>query len=315
MRWEIMLTRRILDLMLDTHVSKYECESRLVDDLCTHSMHMISQNKVSVETMIYFWNSCKETILAIFKYMKVFEHDETSDLEEIGEFFFNYLGVRKQSLNISTIYVCLYPEAKWLGDLSQKSQQSGKLFSIDKQCLLSAARDYWSAELFCTGMKVLRILEALLKHTNKAFMSPFSKSRIATHVYEVAQLLSSWKDLENTQRDSRSLKIHRDSRSLQKCIDLSLHEYFGNVFPLNWRESVCKDMIMLRETHVSRKMLEEVIIKNLHGKGQLTYGQLGRVTMVMLGSSKGKAELCETVLKSLDVNSSWRSFFYGPFWV
>lgn len=300
MRGEIIITRRILDSMLETHVPKYECESGPVDDLCTHSMRIISQNKFSFETLIYFWNSFKETILAIFKYLGVFQDSETNDLEDIGEFCFNYLGVRKQSLNKSTAYVCLYPEAKWLADPNKRSlQKSGKLFSIDKPRLLTAARGYWSAELLCAVMKVLRILEALQNQTGKVFVSPFSKPRMATHIYEVAQLLFSWKYLKHT---------YYDSKSLQKYIDLSLDEYLDCVFSVNWRTAVSKDMILFRETDVSIEILKEVILKNIQGKGRLTYGQVGRVTMVLLGSPNSKTELYKTVLERLDVDLSWRSF-------
>ena len=70
-----------------------------------------------------------------------------------------------------------------------------------------------------------------------------------------------------------------------------------------------RDMILFGETDVSIEILKELVLKNIQGKGRLTYGQLGRVTMVLLGSSNSKTELYKTVLERLAVDLSWRSFF------
>ncbi|XP_059649827.1 uncharacterized protein LOC132295549 [Cornus florida] len=83
-------------------------------------------------------------------------------------------------------------------------------------------------------------------------------------------------------------------------------KYFQKVYPFDWRESLAENMISLRGTELSRKLLEEVIRRNL--KGKLTYGQIGRVVMVWLGSKKPADELCEEFVKRLDMDSSWRVF-------
>ncbi|KAL2892258.1 TPR and ankyrin repeat-containing protein 1 [Bienertia sinuspersici] len=287
LRGEIISIKRILDSMLSVGFSKYEQERDITENLIVTHLERISRNKVSVETLVYFWNLWKETVLRIFKFLEVVKVNETKDFGKVGEFCLNYLGVRKLCFGTSTVYVCQYPHAEWMKEVDNSFfKKFGKLVCVDLKHLLAAAHNYWSKELVFTGMKVLKVLENLRKNAWKNPMSDVGKMRLYLHIYEVAKLLFSYTHIIK----------HDDSKLLDGCINVSISEYFKCVFPLDWRRSVTQNVTLLRETKISKKLLEEVIVNNVPEKGTLTYGQLGRVAMVLLGSPKSEFESLDLVL-------------------
>ncbi|KAL9228934.1 hypothetical protein vseg_004460 [Gypsophila vaccaria] len=300
-RGELVSAKRILELILQTHASKYEMEVELVTNPAVDALQRICEGKVSVETLIYFWKSWQETILAILKYLDSVESSDNSNVSEIGEFCLNYLAVRRIPCNAGTVYVCVYPDSEWLKELNKSFfKKFGKLVSVDVSQLLLAARNHWCTELVSTGMKVLAALKAIQERAKWGQLTEFYKTRILMFVFEAAQFLSSLKSVKH--------KYH-DSESLQRCLDSSMVEYFHSVFPLDWRKVVSKDVICLRETEVSSKILERVISMYIKGKEDLTYWELGRVAMGLLGFHKTNTELCETVARKLHPDSPWKLFF------
>ncbi|XP_074273009.1 uncharacterized protein LOC141596682 [Silene latifolia] len=301
LRGEIVSIRRILDLILHTHSSKFELEFDLKTDPGMHSMQRISQGKVSVETMIYFWKSWEETMLKILKCFNSFEANNSDNFHEVEEFFLNYLGVRKLPSKMGPVYVCLHRDAEWLKEVHEGFfRKFGKLVSIDVLQLLAAARNYCSTELTSTGMEVLKVLDELQKRGTKGIFSELSKARNFQLGYEIAQLLSTLNCAEPK---------HQESQLLQRYYSKdSMVAYFLSIFPLDWRRVSNKDFIDLREMKVSSNILEKVVLMNLEGK-EMTFWKLGRIAMGLLGMPKCKTDLYETVVRRLDNNSPWNSFF------
>ncbi|KAK9757967.1 hypothetical protein RND81_01G197400 [Saponaria officinalis] len=300
-RGEVVSTKRILELILQIHVSKYEMEADMVANPAKDSLKRISQGKVSVETMIYFWKSWQETVLAMLAYLDSVLSTDNNNSSEIGEFCLKYLGVRKIPCNTGTVYVCLYPDAEWLKEVNRGHfKMFGKLVSIDVHQLLVAARNHWSTELVSTGMKVLEVLDVFRKRVKESMSSVFNKIWIPMLVYKVAQSLSSLKSVQHKYRDSELLK---------RYLDDSMMDYFHSVFPLDWRKAVSKDIICLRETEVASKILERVILMYINRKEVLTGWELGRVAMGLLGFHRTNIELCERVVSRLGQDSLWMPFF------
>ncbi|KAH9622535.1 hypothetical protein KSS87_017350 [Heliosperma pusillum] len=298
LRGEIVSIRRILDLFLHTHSTKYELEIDLKTDPDIDSMQRISQGKVSVKTMLYFWKSWEETMLKILKCFGSFEANNRDNFHEVQEVFLNYLGVRRLPCKMGTVYVCLYPDAEWLKDVHKGFlRKFGKLVSIDEIQLLAAARNHCSTELVSTGLEVLKVLEGVQKSAKEGGVSEFSKARIFLLIYEVAQLYS-YKNAEPS---------NQESQLLHKYVN-DMVAYFHFIFPLDWRKVANKDVIRLRETKVSSKVLEKVILMNLEGKEELTFWKLGRVAMGLLGMPKCKTDLYETVKGRFDKKIPWKSF-------
>ncbi|KAK3222800.1 hypothetical protein Dsin_009825 [Dipteronia sinensis] len=303
-RGEILSARKILDVHLHSNTIEYEWEDELVLDPVMFSEEKISKNKVSVETLVYFWNYWKEKIVNILEYLERLETQDVNDYRSYGDFCLNYLGVWKpdevQYKNLGNFYLLLNSDADWVRELNNRyAQRRGKLLSIDVSLLVSAAKSYWSSELYSVGTEVLFNLEALYNHSVKSSKSMFCQFSSLACIYDNAKFLLDAKFLCNRQHDVKEL---------QKFVELPIKEFFGYVFPLDWRESSKKNMISLRGRQVCKRILIEVISKCISLRNKLSYGQIGSVAVMILGSSKLHNELLEQVAKRCDGTSPWKAF-------
>ncbi|KAL7163145.1 hypothetical protein ACSBR2_039278 [Camellia fascicularis] len=306
LRGEILSIRKILDIHLQPSTSKYDWEYELVVDLMKHSQESISQNRVSVVTLICFWNLWKEKIEYIFKYLACLETHDADEYYSYGDFCLNYFGVRKRQLNnVNTSFLFLNADADWVREIDDRFlRRNGKLVSADVRHFVSAAQTHWHSELLSVGMKVLETLKALHKFAISNSMPVFCRSMPLVYIFE----------LTNSFLGSKYVS-YRETQTLQSFLNLST-AYFENVFPLDWRESLTESMISLRGSELSRNVLEEVILVNINGdittdqkkKGDLTYGQIGRILMIWLGSGKPTDELYKKIAKRFDENSPWGGF-------
>ncbi|XP_060669691.1 uncharacterized protein LOC132799244 isoform X1 [Ziziphus jujuba] len=298
---EMLCVRKILDGHLSSSVPKYIFEEELVFNLTEHSETMISKNQVSLESMVYFWNIWKEKIVGVFEYLVHLESEDVNENESFGEFCLNFLGVRRQFDNLNTSYMLLHSDADWVRDVNMRHfKNNGKFVSIGVHQLASAAQSYWSSELLFVGIKILEKLQAIYDFPVKISDIPFCKSRALTHIYEVAKFLFESKFLK---------KRYHDAGKLQKSISLSTEQFFGYVFPLDWRKSLRENMVLLRGMDISKCLLEELIVENINSKNKLSYGQIGRIAMITLGSGKLKKESCGKILQKLGNDSPWKVFF------
>ncbi|KAI9169144.1 hypothetical protein LWI28_007641 [Acer negundo] len=301
-RGEILSVRMILDVHLHSDTSKFEWEDGLILNPMKFSEEKICKRKVSIGTLVYFWNYWKDQIVNIFKFLG---HLETHrhDYDCYGDFCLNYLGVLKQcksQYNLDSFYHLLKCDANWVRQLDNGYvKRNGNLVSIDVHHLVSAARSYWSAELLSVGMKVLDNLEALYKLSMMNSRSMFCQIMSLTYVHEVVKFLL----------DSKLLyRQVSDDKKLQKFLELSTQNFFGYIFPLDWRESLKENMITLRGTKVYRSILEDIIFQCIGLKKKLSYGQIGRMAVMIFGSGKMRNELYQQVVKMCDGNSPWKAF-------
>ncbi|KAK0573169.1 hypothetical protein LWI29_003912 [Acer saccharum] len=303
-RGEILSARKILDAHLHSNTFEYEWEDELVLDPIMFSEEKISKSKVSIETLVYFWNYWKEKIVNILEYLGRLETQDVNDYRSYGDFCLNYLGVWKpdevQCKNLGNFYLLLNSDADWVRELNNRyARRRGKLLSIDVSLLVSAAQGYWNSELFSVGMEVLFNLEALYKHSVKSSKSMFCQFSSLAFIYDIAKFLLDAKFLCNRQHDVKEL---------QKFVELPIKEFFGYVFPLDWRESSKKNMISLRGREVCKRILVEVILKCIGLKNKLSYGQIGSVAVMILGSGELHNGLLEQVAKRCDGTSPWKAF-------
>jgi len=303
-RGEIICAREILDAHLNSNSLENVWEDNFVFDLIKHSKQKIATNQISLETLVCFWNLWKDKIVNIIEYLKC---PETQVGNEYGDFCLNYFGVRKQFQNDKAIYLLLNPDADWVRQLDNKFiLRNGKVVSINFHQFVSTARRYWCSELLYVGMKVLGSAKALYDLSLKNPPSMFRQSMSLTHIYEVAKSL-----LESQYLDPKV----RDNKELRKYVELSTN-IFDYIFPLDWRNSLAENMFSLRGTEVMKNLLKQVIRKNISSKGRLTYGQIGRVVMVILGLGKLDNDLCEEILDRFDVNYGnvpWKTFIQTLF--
>ncbi|KAF3956022.1 hypothetical protein CMV_018821 [Castanea mollissima] len=165
-----------------------------------------------------------------------------------------------------------------------------------------SARKILDAHLQSNSAKFWTNLEALYNFSMKNSLSLFCQSRSLTYIYEVAKFL-----LESEYRN----RSHYNNKTLQRFVELSTKSFFGYIFPLDWRKSLAENMFSLRESEVSRNLLEQVIVENISLKGKLTYGQIGRVVVITLGLGKINNDLYMEILKRFDGtygNPPWKTF-------
>ncbi|RVW47874.1 hypothetical protein CK203_104287 [Vitis vinifera] len=300
-RGEILSARKIIDAHLNSNTTKYEWTDEWVSDLKQHSEVRLSQNCISVETLLYFWNVWKENVVNIFESLGLDETtQDVKNYSSYGEFCFNYFGVRKQCKNLNLIHALLIPDANWLRAVDDRFiRRTGKLVYVDADQFASAARSYWSSELLSVGTKVLENLEVLYNYSTWKSLSLFCQSKLLVHMFEVSEFLLKLKFL-----DLR----YNAARTLQKFLDISTRQFCSKIFPLDWKKSSTENMVSLRETELSRNLLEEVISTSISIKSEFTYGQIGRVASWILGMGKLTTELYEKIAEKFAVNPPWKAF-------
>lgn len=297
-RGEILSLRKILDAHFSTNATKYVWEHELPVRNSSHSEEMISQNKVSVTSLVYFWSLWKENIEKLFVYLGCLESQELSKFPGHGEFCLNYFGARRQVSILNTTFLVLVPDADWLRKLDERNLQKDRnLIYVDCQQLVFAAQCYWQSEILSVGMKLLQTLEALFNLSTKNGLSMFAQSGCLIHMFEVAKCLLNCKFL--------NCKYH-DSKALLYFVDKST-KYIQNVFSLDWRRPITENFVHLRGTDLSRKLLEEAIVREISNKRELTYGEIGKVVIMWLGTSK-PSELYQKILKRFEENPPWMTF-------
>uniref|UniRef100_A0A803NBG7 UvrD-like helicase ATP-binding domain-containing protein n=1 Tax=Chenopodium quinoa TaxID=63459 RepID=A0A803NBG7_CHEQI len=167
LKWEVICTRKILEILLQTQTSPFKWES--------DSREMISGGQVSVEKLIYFWSSWKEKILTTLEHLKSLPaHDNHWD------FCLHYFGVRKHP---NTGYFMLYPDAEWVSKYPKKNNQR-----IGTEHLVTSIRHYWCSELLSVGCNMLEYLNIFQKFSADS-MPMICKSRIVDHIFECTLFL------------------------------------------------------------------------------------------------------------------------------
>ncbi|KAJ6726127.1 MAMMARY TURMOR VIRUS RECEPTOR-like protein 1 2 MTVR1 2 [Salix purpurea] len=187
-----------------------------------------------------------------------------------------------------------------LRDIPRKFiRREGSLVSVDVHQFVSAAQSYWRLELLSVGMNVLTNLEALYNLSVRNSLSLFCQSRSLVHIYEVAKFLLNCQFLSSQ---------HNDIKALRKFTRLATESFYDCIYPRDWRESLKENMISLRRNGICRNLLKEVIFENVSSKNKLSYAQLGRITLMILGSGEMLCEPYEKKADGLEWNSSWKAF-------
>ncbi|CAK7326909.1 unnamed protein product [Dovyalis caffra] len=299
-RGEILSVRKILDEHFHVNALKYGWEDELVSDLARLSEYSCSNNQVSAETLVYFWNFWKDKIVSILKYLGRLEMQDVTEYSGYGEFCLNYLGVQRQLNNRNASYFLMNSDAQWVRDGCSKFLiRKGNLVSVDVHHFVTAAQSYWCSELLSVGKNVLTNLEALYNLSVGNSLSLFCQSRSLTHIYEVARFLLNCQLLNH--RNS-------DIKALQKYTELATERIYDCIYPRDWRESLKENMISLRGTEICRNLLKEVVFYNVSSKSKLSYAQAGRISSMILGSGKMFCEPYEKIADGLKSNSSWHAF-------
>ncbi|XP_061342438.1 uncharacterized protein LOC133288644 [Gastrolobium bilobum] len=300
---EILCLWKLLDAHFQLNSSKYVWRDNMFNDSVEE---IILKNQLSVETLFYCWTCWKDNIVHILEYLPSLKSHDIHQNNSYGKFALNFLGVQKQISNRNDVYLLLIPDANWVIKLGDRSlKKNGRLVFVDVQSFVSAAESYWRSELVSVGMDVLRNLDALYKLSVNRDLSEFCQFRSLMLIYEVSKFLLESKCFSRSFNNLKTLENYR-----RHPID----HFFRYVVPLDWKKSLSKDMVSLRLTEACEDLREEVIYENIKPKGKLTYGQIGRVAVMILGTANPKNELCVEIIKRFEDNPPWKEFIQSLQW-
>nr|XP_043619914.1 uncharacterized protein LOC122591730 [Erigeron canadensis] len=250
LRGEILAIRKILDSHLHLNSSSFVWEDELPIDINKHCDEKISENRVSVRTLVFYWNVWKQNVVDIFLSLGSLENEELYKHKDQIEFSLNYFGVRKQCLEGKMVYLLVNKDADWVRNNGENGLHSdGKYLTIDIRQLVCVIRSYWQSELVSVGMKVLETLVTLRK--SRLNGSAFHQSTSLLHMFEVSKFLLNCQHLSLTSPCKKKLHIFLGISAT----------YFDLVFPLDWRKSVSKELISLRDTNLSANLLVDIILQ------------------------------------------------------
>lgn len=138
---ESLSARKIPDFHLHKSFSEYVWEDGLNLDLTKYPEDKICKNGVSVQTLVYFWDCCKDKIANVLEYLGCLQSQDINNYRSNGDFCLSDLGVWKKYNNPNTIDLLLNSDADWARKLgSINAPRSGKLASISDNRLVSDGR-------------------------------------------------------------------------------------------------------------------------------------------------------------------------------
>ncbi|KAK6774713.1 hypothetical protein RDI58_029952 [Solanum bulbocastanum] len=281
---EILSCRKVLDVHCETNVAKYIWDDNLSANVMS-SEELVLCSQVSVRTLLHFWNLWKKIIFDLIESLQGLEIENFGEYNSLCNFCINYFGARQQLNDHNVTYALLHPAAEWVKKIHQNIiRRSKKMVFVDARHFIYAARQYWHTELLFVGLKVLETLESIYKlaATSKSY---FWQSTCLLNIYEIVKFLSESKEL-----DSKSFEW-----KIQNSLKLSM-KYFEKAFPLDPRQSLMENIISLRRTERSHDLLQEFIHQNINTRGPLSYGQIGRVMIIWLGSGKLSEDLYKKII-------------------
>ncbi|KAG6515462.1 uncharacterized protein LOC121971003 [Zingiber officinale] len=293
LRQEVFIARTVLDAHINANPHKFSsqvsfsnCEKLACDNM--------SQNHLTLETMMYTWNLWKGMIVNLLCYLQ--QLNETREYCcRYKEFYLEYFGVRNIDNNR---YAVQNPEANWIKGKHLLQKENNVIFITTDECE-SCALFYWRAELFTVGMKVLDSLESLHSSYNSKQAYLFGRAKVAISMYEIAKFLMT-SDLTMTSRST--LKTER-------YLSLSQRYYLETVTLLDWKNDTMENVKLLRENEIALEIIDASFRDNLKPcNGNLSHGQIGRLVVLLLITGKLPDELFKEIRECLRNKQHWNNF-------
>lgn len=293
---EILVFRKLLDAHIETNAAKYEWDHELHLDPGSFDQR-IAMSQVSVGGLVYLWNFWKTHSVERLECLDSLERTNCMKREGIFGFCLNYFGLRLPDESSVTFHL-LNPDAAWVRSIEGLTQKNRNVATLEAHRVASAARQFWIQESVCVGLKVLDAFRQLQKSNTVKNLPKYFQSMCLLHISDVANFFL----------DSKSFKLNfTEKRKVQESLLVS-SQYLELVFSLDPRDSLSEKMISLRETELSKNLLEEIVSSNSSGMRELTYGQIGRTVMTILGTGNLKQPLYDQIAQRLSNNTAWKPF-------
>ncbi|GJZ28590.1 UvrD-like helicase, ATP-binding domain, P-loop containing nucleoside triphosphate hydrolase [Tanacetum coccineum] len=270
--------RKILEYHFIIRCSDYAWEDKVIEG--------ISEKKVLVETLVFYWNHWKALTLNLLESIEEADKDN-----ELFKFNLKFFGVRAEVLEGTMVYLIVNKDADWLRNCGGL-HSDGKRVTCNGQELVWAMRSYWQLELFSVGIKVLQTLKGLQESKSKGPAHHQSKSIL--NLFDVSNFLLN--DINLTGPCKKKVQSFRGI-----CTS-----YFDIVFPLDWRNAISKELIALRKTNLSGDLLRWIMEEDIYIKG-LTKLTIGKV--IMLSLEEGIPEECLKIIDKHKCSLKLKCFF------
>ncbi|KAL3835054.1 hypothetical protein ACJIZ3_009790 [Penstemon smallii] len=290
---DILSVTKLLDFHFQVPPGKYEWKLEFPFDPKWYSEEILLRKQVSVGTLVFAWNLYKDNVMEVLEFLNSIEScKDFNKVKGTLEFCLKYFGVR---LSNNGTYLLLIPQAAWVKNVDERFLRKNRnMVFLEPRHFRLAAGKYWQQELVSVGLRVLECLRSLYMVKS---LSKYYQSTCLICIFSVAKFFMS---------ETFDIKKY-DLRMLQDFMQFAT-EYFGIVFPLNPRQSLSEDMISLREAEASKFLLEEVMSRNINTRSVLSYGQIGKIVMIWLGSGTPTLDLYEKLVQRCGENLSWKPF-------
>ncbi|WOL05870.1 hypothetical protein Cni_G14601 [Canna indica] len=303
MRQVIFTSRAVLDAHIHSRPLKFHCQQNSVLDAEKLAHDTMSQNLLTMETMMYIWDLWKAMMLNLLSYLEYPEGTEENG-SSYEEFYLEYFGLRKEDKGGA--YLLHNPEPSWTKNTAKVSVIRDKnLVRMAASDCISCAKYYWSKELFSVGMNLLHSLESLHVYFVQKNLYPFCRAKVAIWMYEVAKFLT-----------VSQFTFVRSTNETKRYLHSSKLYYFDAVFPLDWEDDTIENVKFVHDNKVDMDLVEGSLDENLiPSNGNLTHGQIGRLVMLLLLKGRLSDEWFKKTIDSLNNAEPWREFViqYGTF--
>ncbi|KAI3898565.1 hypothetical protein MKX03_030490 [Papaver bracteatum] len=284
LRGEIICLRKIIDYHLHLAPSEYFWVDDVVLNTVEHVEDSIYKNRVSIETLTYFWNLWKEKVVNIMNYLNSQGTQVKQDYKSYENFCLGYLGVYKQEHNQSSIYVLLNSDAYWRKEIEDRFLQNTRgLLGMSYHQFASSARSYWFSTLLNLCMQVLEKLKSL--------------GITALNRYQVAKSVIECKILDK-KLPGELLKCWKHSR-----------ERFSLIFSLrDPKLMMFKRMMNLRLTELSKDLIKEFTIELMSKNGRSKHMEMWTVVMLVFIFGNLSEELYQVIRHRSDLSPTYKAF-------
>ncbi|XP_044967800.1 uncharacterized protein LOC123427746 [Hordeum vulgare subsp. vulgare] len=292
---ELVASRSILDVHLQSRASGYNIESGPGSEDENSCNDMMASNQISPQTLFYVWNHWKSIIIKVLSHLCHTDGPELNDYAVMYEdLCAKYFGLRKDG-EVDR-YVVLNVNASWLSTAGRNSlQQDGNRWLLDAPQCYSCAQCFWMNELSSVGFSVLKKLESFVQISPKP-SSSYTLVRTILIINEIAKFL------EEPQFSMPKMK-------LRSFFVLCERRFFELVF-LVWRDGTTRSLLRLLDSPAAYGLIADSLNANLRPANKnLTHGHLGRTTILLLHAAQLDEALLSRLLQYLDNNSDWAEFF------
>jgi hypothetical protein len=295
---EFVASRLILDVHLQSRASEYNLELGPGSEDESSFNDIVARNQISPHTLAYAWNNWKSIIVNVLSHLRHTDGPELNDYEVMYEdLCAKYFGLRKDGEDDR--YVVLNMNSSWLSNTGRNSlQQDGNRCWLEVLQFHPCAQSFLMNELSSVGLSVLRKLESIVQIPPKP-ASSYALVRTILIINEIAKFL-----------EEPEFSLQKSTTKLRSFSALCVRHFFELVY-LVWRDRTMRSLLpAILDSPAAYGLIADSLGENLRPKiKKLTYGHLGKTTMVLLHAGRLDDALLSRLLQYVDNDSGWADFF------